>query len=116
MTSECSKFSKLIGNSFRQSCVIYKLMNYDVNGQPVYGDAREAKCRIEFNSSLLPKERGDIMTNRSVRIFLPGDDDIEAGDRIDLPSPWNANVSIITGVKVCVHIDGKISHKEAAVL
>ena len=88
-------------NSMRQSCTVYKYAGADPTGQPQYGDGTVTKCRINVKTERQITDTGDYITNSTVEIVLPASSEIEAYDRIDLPSGYQQGAiikEVITGV------------------
>ena len=101
MALTVSALAEIWNNSMRQSCTVYKYTGADPTGQPLYGEGTETKCRINVKTERQITDTGDYITNSTVEIVLPVSSEIEAYDRIDLPSPYQQGAvirEVITGV------------------
>lgn len=110
-----SPLSVMWRESMKQKCTVYKLTGTDYTGQSIYGDGVEWPCRIGIRTKRTVTNEGDFSTNSQVAIVLPADCDIEAYDKIDLPSPYEQG-AIIGEVTTATDQWGGITHKAVRIL
>ena len=110
MAMTVSALAEIYDNSMRQQCTVYKYAGADATGQPTYGTGTPTKCRINVKTERQITDTGDYITNSTVEIVLPVSSEIEAYDRIDLPTGYQQG-AIISEVITGVDQWGNVTHK-----
>ncbi len=105
-----SPISPIWKNSMRQSCTVYRYQGAEMDGQPIYGTGTEYPCRIALKTERTVTDEGDYITNSTVVITLPGDAEVQAYDRIDLPTGYQQG-AVIREVLTLTDAQGRISHR-----
>ena len=105
-----SPLAEIYANSMRQKCTVYKYSGADTTGQPTYGAGTETACRVNIKTERQITDTGDYITNSTVEIVLPASSEIEAYDRIDLPTGYQQG-AIISEVITGVDQWGNVTHK-----
>ena len=110
-----SPLSVMWRESMKQKCTVYKLTGTDYTGQAEYSAGVEWPCRVGLRTKRTMTNEGDYSTNSQVAIVLPADCDIEAYDKIDLPSPYGQG-AVIGEVATACDQWGQITHKAIKIL
>lgn len=109
-----SPISSVWRKSMRQKCTIYRYTGAALDGQPQYGQGTEYPCRIALKTERTVSDEGDYVTNSTVVVTLPGDADVQAYDRIDLPAEYQQG-AVIREVLTLTDAQGRISHRSVRI-
>lgn len=111
-----SPLSSIFSNSMRQQVTVYKYAGTEDSGQPIYADEGTVlKARIDIKEVRSFNDTGDEITNSAVEITVPGDADVDAYDRIDLPSDYEQG-AVIREVVTATDQWGAVTHKVVRIL
>jgi hypothetical protein len=103
--------SAFIDDMLLDTCTVEPYSANDAYGQPTFGTAYTAACRIESVQLRSADNMGVVHIGQGTRIFFSASDAITSKSRVTLPSEYGVTVPIIVDVELVKDLRGEYTHK-----
>ena len=112
MTLTISPDAALWDDMLHDTCTVEPYISDDeVTGQPVYGLAYAAACRIESTQHRTRDEQGVIHLAKGTRIFFSASDPITSRSRVTLAADYSVSDPVVVDVDIVKDDLGEVVYK-----